>query len=95
MSCVTTDIEIEDASKKAITALFGPDIKDFKVREVFPFSSEQIVANKDLQGNQSRDSWDIQVTFLLNGLQYTVDLLIHEKDGQVSYVRVIDKMTPL
>ncbi|MBA3749584.1 MAG: hypothetical protein H0X03_01560 [Nitrosopumilus sp.] len=95
MSCVTTDIEIEEASKKAIKSLFGPNIENFKVREVFPYSSEQIVSNSIEHNTQTRDSWDIQVTFLLDKLQYTVDLLIHEKDGQVSYVRLIDKMTPL
>jgi hypothetical protein len=45
--------------------------------------------------SQPKDGWDVQVTFMLNGLQYTVDLIIHEKDGQVSYSRVIDKMVPL
>jgi hypothetical protein len=95
MTCVSTDIEIEDASKKAIKALFGPDIENFKVREVFPNSSEEIVINSEEQSKNSRDSWDIQVTFLLNNQQYTVDLIIHESDGQVSYVRLIDKMTPL
>ena len=95
MACVSTDIEIEDASKKAIKALFGPDIENFKVREVFPNSSEEIVINSEEQSKKSRDSWDIQVAFLLNNQQYTVDLIIHESDGQVSYVRLIDKMTPL
>jgi hypothetical protein len=95
MTAVTTDIEIEESSKKAIQALFGTNIQNFKVREVFPFSSEQIVAHSDGHSSQSRDSWDVQVTFLLDNLQYTVDLLIQEKDGQVNYVRVIDKMTPL
>lgn len=95
MTCVSTDIEIEDASKKAIKALFGSDIENFKVREVFPNSSEEIVINSEEQSKKSRDSWDIQVTFLLNNQQYTVDLIIHESDGQVSYVRLIDKMTPL
>ncbi len=95
MACVSTDIEIEDASKKAIKALYGPDIENFKVREVFPNSSEEIVINSEEQSKKSRDSWDIQVTFLLNNQQYTVDLIIHESDGQVSYVRLIDKMTPL
>ncbi len=96
MTAVTTDIEIEEASRKAIQALFGSNIQNFKVREVFPFSSEQIVAvHSDEDSSKSRDSWDVQVTFLLDNLQYTVDLLIQEKDGQVNYVRVIDKMTPL
>lgn len=95
MTAVTTDIEIEEASRKAIQALFGPNIQNFKVREVFPFSSEQIVAHSDGQTHQSRDGWDVQVIFLLDNQQYTVDLIIQEKDGQVNYVRLIDKMTPL
>jgi hypothetical protein len=95
MTAVTTDIEIEEASRKAIHALFGPNIQNFKVREVFPFSSEQIVAHSDGNNPQSRDGWDVQVTFLLDNQQYTVDLIIQEKDGQVNYVRLIDKMTPL
>ena len=95
MASVTTDIEIEEASKKAIKALFGPNIENFKVREVFPNSSEEIVINREEQSKKSRDSWDIQVSFLLDNLQYIVDLIIHEKDGQISYVRLIDKMTPL
>lgn len=97
MTAVTTDIEIEEASRKAIQALFGPNIQNFKVREVFPFSSEQIVAHSDSNGQtpQSRDGWDVQVIFLLDNQQYTVDLIIQEKDGQVNYVRLIDKMTPL
>ena len=37
----------------------------------------------------------LQVIFILNGLQYTVDLIINEKDGQVTYARLIDKMKPL
>lgn len=95
MTCVTTDIEIEEASKRAINALFGSKIENFKVREVFPNTSGQIAAKSGSTDTPSRDSWDIQVTFLLDNLQYTVDLLIHEKDGQVSYVRVIDTMTPI
>jgi hypothetical protein len=94
MTCVTTDIEIEEASKRAINALFGSKIENFKVREVFPYTSGQIATKSGSTDTPSRDSWDIQVTFLLDNLQYTVDLLIHEKDGQVSYVRVIDTMTP-
>jgi hypothetical protein len=48
-----------------------------------------------LPTEEKRDSWDVQVTFLLNGTQYTVDLIIQEKDGQITYTRLIDKMTPL
>jgi hypothetical protein len=59
------------------------DIRDFKVRVVFPFPSEH-----------KRDSWDVQVTFLVDNIQYTVDLMIEEKNGQVTNARLIDKMTP-
>ena len=47
MTCVTTDIEIEEASKKAINALFGSNIENFKVREVFPYTSGQLPLNLD------------------------------------------------
>ena len=44
---------------------------------------------------QKRDSWDTQVTFLRNGLQYTVDLMIDEKNEMVTATRLIDTMKPL
>ena len=84
MASVNTNEDVEKAAKKAAEALYGTDIKDFKVRVVFPFPSEH-----------KRDSWDVQVTFLSNGVQYTVDLMIDEKNGQITNVRLIDKMTPL
>ena len=71
-------------SPKAAEALYGTDIGDFKVRVVFPFPSER-----------KRNSWDVQATFLLDGIQYLVDLMIEEKNGQVTNARLIDKMTPL
>jgi hypothetical protein len=84
MASVNTNEDVEKAAKKAAEALYGADIKDFKVRVVFPFPSEH-----------KRDSWDVQVTFLSNGAQYTVDLMIDEKNGQITNARLIDKMTPL
>ena len=84
MASVNTSEDVEKAAKKAAEALYGTDIKDFKVRVVFPFPSEH-----------KRDSWDVQVTFLSNGVQYTVDLMINEKNGQITNARLIDKMTPL
>ncbi|HMH10828.1 MAG TPA: hypothetical protein VK553_08975 [Candidatus Nitrosopolaris rasttigaisensis] len=84
MASVNTNEDVEKAAKKAAVALYGTDIKDFKVRVVFPFPSEH-----------KRDSWDVQVTFLSNGVQYTVDLMINEKNGQITNARLIDKMTPL
>ena len=84
MSPVKSNAEIEKASKNAIQSLYGTDIRDFKIRVLFPFPSEL-----------KRDSWDVQVTFLLAGQQYTVDLIIQEKDGLVTNARLIDTMTPL
>ncbi len=84
MASVNTNEDVEKAAKKATEALYGADIKDFKVRVIFPFPSEH-----------KRDSWDVQVTFLSNGVQYTVDLMIDEKYGQITNARLIDKMTPL
>jgi hypothetical protein len=81
---VRTKGKIEDSAKVAVQALYGKDIADFKVRVVFPFPNER-----------KRDSWDVQVTFLSNGLQYTVDLIIQEKDGQITAARLIDTMVPL
>ena len=84
MSKVTGQDEILVASKKAIESLYGPQIEDLKLRVVFPFPNEK-----------ERDSWDTQLTFLRNGLQYTVDLMIQEKDGTITNARLIDTMTPL
>jgi hypothetical protein len=81
MHTVKTTADIEYAAKKAVEALYGSNIQDFKVRVVFPFPNET-----------KRDSWDVQVTFLLNDLQYTVDLMIQEKDGLVTAARLIDTM---
>jgi hypothetical protein len=48
-----------------------------------------------LPDEEKRDSWDVQVTFLQNNIQYTVDLLIHDKDGQIINARLVDKMNPI
>jgi hypothetical protein len=84
MAPVKTIEDVENVAKKAAEALYGTNIRDFKVRVVFPFPSER-----------KKDSWDVQVTFLLNDVQYTVDLMIEEKDGHITNARLIDKMTPL
>ena len=84
MAPIKTNAEIERIAKKTIEGLYGPDIKNFKVRVVFPFPNEH-----------KRDSWDIQVIFLLKGLQYTVDLMIEEQSGHVTNARLIDTMVPL
>ncbi len=97
MAVVSTEKEIEDASKKAVNALFGSSVQNIKIREVFPYSADHIITHSDNidTESQSRDGWDVQVTFMLDNLQYTVDLIIQEKDGQVIYSRLIDKMAPL
>jgi hypothetical protein len=92
---VKSSAEIEVTAKKAIDALYGSDVKDFKVRVVLPYASDQLIAKGGLPTEEKRDSWDVQVTFLVDGTQYTVDLIIQEKDGQTTYSRLIDKMTPL
>jgi hypothetical protein len=84
MTPVKSKADIEKASKKAVESLYGTDIRDFKVRVVFPFPSEL-----------KHDSWDVQVTFLQGTLQYTVDLLIQENDGKVTNARLIDTMAPI
>ncbi|HKG71023.1 MAG TPA: hypothetical protein VKA87_03935 [Nitrososphaeraceae archaeon] len=84
MKPVKTIAEIESSAKVAVQALYGTDIIDFKIRVLFPFPNEH-----------KRDSWDVQVTFLSNSLQYTVDLIIQEKDGQITNARLIDTMVPL
>lgn len=84
MSPVKTKSEIEKASRKAVEALYGNDLRDFKIRVLFPFPSAL-----------KHDSWDVQVTFLQGKLQYTVDLIIQENDGKVTNARLIDTMVPL
>ncbi len=84
MSPVKTRGEVEKASKKAVESLYGTEIQDFKIRELFP-----------LPEKGPQDSWDAQVTFLLNKLKYTVDLVIQMKDGQITNARLIDTMAPL
>ncbi len=95
MTSVKTDTEIENSARKAIEALYGSNIENFKVRVVLPYSTQQLTVKGGLPTEPEKDSWDVQVTFLLNNMQYTVDLLIHQEDGQISNARLIDKMTPL
>jgi hypothetical protein len=84
MNPVRNQREVEGAAKRAIEALYGTEIKDLKVRVLLPFPNEH-----------KREAWDANVTFMLKGMQYTVDLLINEADGQVTNARLIDTMTPL
>jgi hypothetical protein len=91
---VTTSNQIEEASKKAIESLYGSDIQDFKVRVYFPYTTDPIL-DRSNSSDSRIDSWDVQVTFLLSENQYTVDLIILKKNGQVIYSRLIDTMIPL
>ena len=84
MNPVHTEEQVETAAKKATEALYGSNIENFNIRTLLPFPTEQ-----------NREALDTQVTFLLGGLQYTVDLLINENDGQITNTRLIDTMTPL
>jgi hypothetical protein len=84
MNPVHTEKAVESTARNATEARYGSDIEAFKIRTLLPFPNEQ-----------NREAWDAQVTFLLGGLQYTVDLLISEKDGQITNARLIDTMTPL
>ena len=91
---LVTENEIATTSQKAIEALYGENIQDFNVRVFFPYSTDPILDRSN--SNVSRmDSWDVQVTFLKDGIQYTVDLIIHKEDGQISHAKLIDKMKPL
>lgn len=84
MNPVRNEKEVESVAKRATEVLYGSNVEDLKVRTLLPYPNEQ-----------NREAWDAQVTFLLDGLQYTVDLLINEKDGQITNARLIDTMVPL
>ena len=83
MNSVSSPDEIFAASKHVIDTLYG-DVSDFKINETF---------QKPEKG--PRESWDVQVKFMIDGLKYTVDLDIEEKSGRVVYAQLIDTMTPL
>lgn len=95
MKVVKTRSDAEEAARKAVETLYGPGFQEFRIREMLPYISDQLVVKGGLPTEDRRDSWDVQVTFLLQGTQYTVDLLIMEKDGQITNARLIDKMTPI
>lgn len=84
MNPVKTRKDVEVAAKNAVEALYGKDIENFKVRVLLPFPNEH-----------QREAWDANVTFLSKGLEYTVDLLMNENDGQITNARLIDTMAPL
>ena len=76
--------EIEDRAKNAVEVLYGSNIQEFKIRELLPFPNET-----------KMEAWDVQTTFLLNKLLYTVDLLIQENNGHITNARLIDTMIPI
>ena len=84
MNPVRNEKEVESVAKRATEVLYGSNVENLKVRTLLPYPNEQ-----------NREAWDAQVTFLLDGLQYTVDLLINENDGQITNARLIDTMVPL
>ncbi len=83
MQSVSTQEDIDRESKRVIDALYG-DVSDFRVNATFQVPEKG-----------PRVSWDVQVNFMIDGLKYTVDLEIQEKDGHVVSARLIDTMTPL
>jgi hypothetical protein len=95
MNPVRTRSDVEKSAKKTIEALYGPGFKDLKIREMLPYISDQLVVGGGLPTENRRDSWDVQVTFLLDRTQYTVDLIIMEKDGLIPNARLIDKTTSM
>ncbi len=83
MQNVSTQEDIDRESRRIINALYG-DVSDFRVNETFQIPEKG-----------PREAWDVQVNFMIDGLKYTVDLEIQEKDGHVVNARLIDTMTPL
>lgn len=81
---VSTAEDIDRESRRVIASLYGDGVSDFRVNESFAVPEKG-----------QREAWDVQVNFMLNGLKYTVDLEIQEKDCQVTNARLIDTMTPL
>ncbi len=83
MTQVSTPEDIERESSRIINALYG-EVSDFRINETFQIPEKG-----------PREAWDVQVNFMLNNEKYTVDLVIQEKNGQVTNARLIDTMTPL
>ncbi len=83
MAKVSTPEDVDRESRRVIGALYG-EVADFRVNALYPMPEKG-----------PRVAWDVQVNFMLDGLKYTVDLEIQEKDGQVTNARLIDTMTPL
>ena len=84
MNAVKNETDVQARAVGAIEALYGKDITDLRLRSLFSLPNEQ-----------KREEWDTQTTFMLNNLQYVVDLTIREQDGIITNARLIDVMTPL
>jgi hypothetical protein len=95
MVSVNTNSDIETIAKRTIESLYGKDFQELRIKTVFPYSEDNIAHSSENSYEKGADAWDVQVDFLLNGTKYTVDLMIQQNDGQVTYSRLIDKMIPL
>jgi hypothetical protein len=84
MNAVRNESDVETRAVGAIETLYGKDITELKLRSLF-----------SLPNQQKREKWDTQTTFMLNNLQYVVDLTIREQDGIITNARLIDIMKPL
>ena len=83
MTQVSTHEDIERESRRVIGALYG-NVQEFRVNATYQIPEKG-----------PREAWDVQVNFMQDGLKYTVDLEIQEKDGHVTNARLIDTMVPL
>lgn len=84
MNAVRNKSDVQARAAGAIETLYGKDITNLKLRSLFCLPNEQ-----------KREEWDAQTTFMLNNLQYVVDLTIREQDGIITNARLIDVMKPL
>jgi hypothetical protein len=48
MKPVKTRSDVDEATRKAIETLFGPQYQDLKVREMLPYISDQLVVKSGL-----------------------------------------------
>jgi hypothetical protein len=84
MNAIRNENDVQARAVGAIETLYGKDVIDLKLRSLFSLPNEQ-----------TREEWDAQTTFMLNSLQYVVDLTIREQDGIITNARLIDVMKPL
>lgn len=84
MHSIRSEIDVKTRAVAVIKTLYGNDITDLQIRSLFPLPNEQ-----------QKEQWDVQTNFMLNDLQYVVDLTIREQDGVTTNARLIDVMKPL